>query len=322
MPFQTARCRITGSQRRGHQLLHDAIRSVARGCPEPRTAIVALWPCAASKGARLRPPWPGQRAHGMGAASWAQRIELMRPASAIVSAWMSVPPRSQDRPNQRGGHRHPRCAAAGWVLAAVGGRARRSSYQVQWPRARQMHDGHRLEEAWPVPVCAAPVHASTAHGLRGGAAGQRQGSTRGLCARPTQQHQQAQAVDVRELLLLLDQPLGTFRLNESNSLLSLDPTMPVFGPPRCHRPLLSRPPQHLHHRSHRRPFFIVLCLFHCARHAHGPACPVLHLDASTIRPGNDVASPSTAHIFAAPVNNRRLSLLARLHREPHRHAMQ
>jgi hypothetical protein len=74
------------------------------------------------------------------------------------------------------------------------------------------------------------------------AAGQRQGSTRGLCARPTQQHQQAQAVDVRELLLLLDQPLGTFRLNESNSLLSLDPTMPVFGPPRCHRPLLSRPP--------------------------------------------------------------------------------
>jgi hypothetical protein len=64
-----------------------------------------LWLAASGQGqqgsaqSRLAPPWPGQRTHGMGRGrAAAGRRELMRPASAIVSAWMSVPPRSQMLP--------------------------------------------------------------------------------------------------------------------------------------------------------------------------------------------------------------------------------
>jgi hypothetical protein len=68
------------------------------GCTTPPGCCCSGWPRAASdrKGARSR-VWhrPGAR-HGRGRA--AGRRELMRPASAIVSAWMSVPPRSQMLP--------------------------------------------------------------------------------------------------------------------------------------------------------------------------------------------------------------------------------
>jgi hypothetical protein len=70
----------------------------------------------------------------------------MRPASAIVSAWMSVPPRSQDRPNQRGGHRHPRCAAAGWVRATllISGAVAASQTDARRPQAGGSIAGARL----------------------------------------------------------------------------------------------------------------------------------------------------------------------------------
>jgi hypothetical protein len=86
VPFQTARCRIVGC----------TTAPKLRGCPELAASGQGQQGSAQS---RLAPPWPGQRTHGMGRGrAAAGRRELMRPASAIVSAWMSVPPRSQMLP--------------------------------------------------------------------------------------------------------------------------------------------------------------------------------------------------------------------------------
>jgi hypothetical protein len=141
-----------------------------------------------------------------------------------------------------------------------------------------------------------------------------------------------------ELLLLLDQPLGTFRLNELDVYCLvihyvLGPNMMLaVGPPRLPLPLPPPAPKHTHSHHHHllfpTPTLSLLspsALLSLPRLEHALPCPapVLHTPRRLDHPPRKRRC-ITNHIFAtAPVNNLLPSpCLPRPHHSPRRHAMQ